>query len=105
MPSYRVTLVVGLLRPGTDPADVLPAAVDAARRRAQVEASDVGVVRGEARITVRFLETDDAAARVVARDVAAHAGGLAEVGDPRVTRRWGARWFPLDSPGWRRPTG
>jgi hypothetical protein len=66
MPSYRITLGVGALRAGTDPQSVLPTAAAAARELTTVEAWDLAVVRGEARMR-----------------------------SPQLTRRWGARWYPL----------
>lgn len=94
MPSYRVTLAVGLLRPGADPEAVLPTAAAAARALTTVEAYDVGVVRGEARVTVRFLADTDAAAHTVADAVEAGVRALAATSGGRLTRRWGARWHP-----------
>nr|WP_069388091.1 hypothetical protein [Cellulosimicrobium cellulans] len=94
MPSYRVTLGVGLLHPGADPEAVLPGAVDAARGLTTVEAYDVGVVRGQARVTVRFLADGDEAAHAVARAVEDGVRAHAATSDRRVTRRWGARWYP-----------
>ncbi|MBD5785103.1 hypothetical protein IF650_02815 [Cellulosimicrobium terreum] len=94
MPSYRVSLAVGLLRPGVDPESVLPAAAAAARARTTVEAHDVGVVRGEARITVRFLADTDATAHDVADAVEAGVRSLAATSGGRLTRRWGGRWYP-----------
>ncbi|ARU51059.1 hypothetical protein CBR64_05710 [Cellulosimicrobium cellulans] len=94
MPSYRVTLAVGLLRPGADPEAVLPAAAAAARDLTTVEAYDVGVVRGEARVTVRFLADTDAAAHDVADAVEAGVRAHAATSGGRLTRRWGARWHP-----------
>ncbi|TWH33806.1 hypothetical protein [Isoptericola variabilis] len=94
MPSYRVSLAVGTLRPGVDPAAVLPAAADAARELATVETSDVGVVRGQARITVRFTTDSDDAAHAVADAVRARTTRLAATSDGTLTRRWGARWYP-----------
>lgn len=92
MPSYRVTLGVGTLRGTTAPEDVLPAAVAAARDLATVEAWDLGVVRGRARITVRFTVDDDPAAVAVGgRDPHRHgprdgrpAAGDAALGQPVV---------------------
>ncbi|WP_344248797.1 hypothetical protein [Isoptericola hypogeus] len=92
MPSYRVSLAVGLLQPGVDPADVLPAAADAARELTTVEAYDVGVVRGRARITVRFDAPDDAAAHRVADAVQERVDALADTFGGQLTRRWGNRW-------------
>jgi hypothetical protein len=94
VPSYRVSLAVGTLRPGVDPATVLPAAADAARALATVEAADVGVVRGQPRITVRFTADSDDAAHAVADAVRARTEQLAATSDGTLTRRWGARWYP-----------
>ena len=94
MPSYRVILAVGLLRPGADPEAVLPAAAAAASARTTVEAYDVGVVRGEARVTVRFLADGDEAAHDVAHAVEAGVRTFAATSGRRLTRRWGARWYP-----------
>ena len=94
MPSSRVSLAVGLLQPGVDPADVLPAAADAARELATVEAYDVGVVRGRARITVRFTAEDDAVAHRVADAVQDRVDALADTFGGTLTRRWGGRWQP-----------
>ncbi|PZR53362.1 hypothetical protein DNL40_07525 [Xylanimonas oleitrophica] len=94
MPSYRVTLAVGTLQPGADPAAVLPAAADAARELATVEAWDVGVVRGQARITVRFMADTDGDAHQVAEHVQDAVDRLADTWGTRVTRRWGNRWHP-----------
>ena len=55
-------MVVGDLRPGVDPAVVLPAAADAAAELTAVEAQYLEVVRGEPRLTVRFEAPDDEAA-------------------------------------------
>lgn len=52
MPSFRVTMTVGALRPGVPADRVLPSAADAAAELTTVEASSVNVVRGEARLTV-----------------------------------------------------
>jgi len=94
VPSYRVTLAVGLLRPGADPEAVLPAAAAAARALTTVEAYDVGVVRGEARVTVRFLADTDADAHRVADAVEAGVREHAATSGGRLTRRGGARWHP-----------
>lgn len=95
MPSYCVTLAVGLLHPGVDPADVLPSAADAARALTKVEAQDVGVVAGQARVTVRYLAIGDPGARRIAEAVLARTAELAQVSEARVSRRSGSRWLPL----------
>jgi hypothetical protein len=95
MPSYRITLGVGALRAGTDPQSVLPAAAAAAREVTTVEAWDLAVVRGEPRITVRFTADDDEGALHVGRHTNAVVETLADVRTQQLTRRWGARWYPL----------
>lgn len=95
MPSYRVSAAVGLLRPGTQAPDVLPAAVDVARGLVTVEAFDVAVVRGAARVTVRYEARDDASARRAGWAVLARLDELAEISGRTVTRRFGSRWYPL----------
>jgi hypothetical protein len=96
VPSYRVTLAVGLLQPGVDPASVLPAAADAARGLTKVEAQDVAVVAGEARVVVRYLALGDTGARTVGDRVADQVRALAEVRRVGVDRRDGPRWTPVD---------
>ncbi|WP_210481566.1 hypothetical protein [Naasia sp. SYSU D00948] len=93
MPSYRVTLTVGALRPGVPPESVLPAAADAVKELTTLEASSVAVVRGEPRLVVRFTAEDDEIARQIAAHAASVAGQLAEVLDARVTRRSRNRWL------------
>ncbi|MDM7830394.1 hypothetical protein [Cellulomonas edaphi] len=95
MPSYRVSAAVGLLQPGTDAAQVLPEAVAVAEQRVVVEAFDLAVVRGEARVTLRFDAPDDQTARQVGWGVLARLDELADISGRQVTRRWGARWLPL----------
>ncbi|WP_431245254.1 hypothetical protein [Leifsonia xyli] len=93
MPSFRVIVPVGRLRPGVDPRSIEPAAADAAREQAVVEASSVDVVAGEARLTVRFTGDDVRSAIRVAEHTIARIETLAETGDWRVTERVGGRWF------------
>ena len=95
MPSYRVAVAVGLLRPGTRAPDLLPELVRTAEELALVEAHDLSVVRGQARLTIRFTGDDDASARRTAWAVLARADELAETAEPRFTRRYGARWYPV----------
>jgi hypothetical protein len=93
VPSFRVILAVGRLRPGVDPRSVEPAAADAARELAVVEASSVDVVAGEARITVRFTEDDVPRALRVAEHTVARVRDVADIGAWRLTERVGGRWF------------
>ncbi len=95
MPSYRVTLAVGALRPGVAPAAVLPGAADAAREVAIVEASDVQVVSGQARIVVRFTADDGEIAAQVGAHVASRTAQLAAVTGWRLTEQVGGRWEPV----------
>ena len=98
MTSYRITLAVGRLAPGIAPETVLPAAADAARARVTVEAYDIAVVRGEARLTVRYTAESNGQAVDVARRVRAVVSGLVDVTSAGLSRRYGARWHvvPLD---------
>ncbi len=95
VPSYRVSIGVGLLRPGVDPAHVLPTAAAAARELATVEASDLAVTHGEARITVRFTVADDERALAVGQHVVATVDGLGDTTRPTLDRRAGPRWTPV----------
>jgi hypothetical protein len=95
VPSYRLRLVPGLLHRGVDPAAVLPAAVEAARQHTTVEAGTIEVVRGEPRVTVRYEAPDDQTASDVGQAVIARVGELVVVETSRVTRRFGARWYPM----------
>ena len=88
---------VTFLRPGTEPEAVLPAAAGAARERTTVESYDVAVVRGAARITVRFTAEDNSAAVDVACAVHGAVVALAGVTSPDLARRYGPRWHPV---GW-----
>lgn len=95
MPSFRVTATIGLLRPGVAPDRLLPAAADAARELATVEAYDVGIVAGRARITVRFQAETPRQAAQVHEHVCATAGALADIEDAALSRRYGGRWHPV----------
>jgi hypothetical protein len=95
VPSYRVRMVATLVHRGVDPTDVLPAAVAAARERTAVEAGQLDVVRGQPVLTVRFEAPDDVAAAMVGRAVVARVDELVDVQGSRVTRRFGARWYPM----------
>jgi cysteine sulfinate desulfinase/cysteine desulfurase-like protein len=98
MPSFRVTIAVGALRRGVAPQSVLPAAAAAARGLTTLEASELTVVRGMPRITVRFTCDADAAAVSVAGEVVEATRRLAEVPTWQVTRRDGGRWYPVRPP-------
>jgi hypothetical protein len=92
VPSYRITMTVGRLRPGVDPAEVLPAAAAEAARIATLEANDLQVVRGEPRLTVRFTAEDDPAAERIAAVVRTRTTQLVDVPRASITRRDGGSW-------------
>jgi len=75
------------------PNAVLPAARAAVVELAILEASDLQVVRGEARIVVRFTADDRELATQVGRHVASAMSGVAEVTGWRLTERVGGRWL------------
>ena len=95
MPSYCVTMALGALHRGVDPADVLPTAVDTARALTAVEAGTVEIRRGHALVVVRFEASDDQEASDVGRAVVRRIDELVVVESSRTTRRYGARWYPL----------
>ncbi|WP_423921785.1 hypothetical protein ACPEEZ_01455 [Frigoribacterium sp. 2-23] len=97
MPSYRVTLSIGTLRPGVRPDQVLPAAAESAAQFTTVEARDLDVVRGEPRLVVRYEGADDTVAVRIAAVVESSVGVLADVLDGRVTRRDGGAWTLVGS--------
>ncbi|WP_022887046.1 hypothetical protein [Glaciibacter superstes] len=95
MPSYRVTLTIGALRPGVAPDAVLPAAAAAAAELTTVEASDVTVASGMARMIVRFTADDAELAVQIGRHVAQMTDAVAEPLAWRVTERVRSRWLPV----------
>jgi hypothetical protein len=95
VPDYRVTLSIGALRPGVAPDTVLPTASAAASELTMVEASDLAIVAGEARIRVRFEAEDGELATQIADHVAAVTQTVAEVARYSVTERVKGRWFSV----------
>jgi hypothetical protein len=95
MPSYRVTMTIGMLRPGVDPGAVLPAARQAALDVTTLEAADLAVVARSARITIRFTADDAEIAAQVAAHVIARTGEAAEVTRAAVTERVRGDWVPV----------
>jgi hypothetical protein len=92
MPSYRVTLTMGAVRAGVDPGAILPSAASAARELTTVEASDIAVVAGQARIIVRYMAEDADVALQFGEHVARSVQQLAAVAGYSVTERVGNRW-------------
>lgn len=93
MPSFRVTLTIGALQPGVAPQSVLPSAAAAAGELATVEASDLGIVSGAPRLTIRFTADDAELAAQIGGHVAAATAAKAEVLIWKVTERVKGKWF------------
>jgi hypothetical protein len=92
VPSYRVLLTVGSLRPGVRPDGLLPSAAASAATLTTVEASDIMMMRGEPQLVVRFTGADDQTALDVGSAVESAVAGLADLRGARVTRRDGGAW-------------
>ena len=88
-------MTIGVLAAGVGPEQVLPGAAAAIREVAIVEASDLAVVGGSARVTVRFTGDDDPHANRVALHGIEGTRLMASVVTWRVTRRDGGRWTPV----------
>ncbi|MCU1533745.1 MAG: hypothetical protein JWR53_226 [Glaciihabitans sp.] len=97
MPSYRVTMTMGALAPGIDPAAVLPTARAAGMQLTTVEAADVAVVAWTARITIRFTGEDAEVATQIASHIVAVTGTVAAVTGAKVSQRVRGDWVPVDS--------
>jgi hypothetical protein len=95
VPDYRVTMTIGAIAAGVAPSAVLPAAEAAASELTMVEAADLAIVRGAARITVRFEAEDAELAVQIADHVASVTAGSAQVLEYRVTERVKGRWFAV----------
>ncbi len=92
VPSFRVIIGIGALRPGVHPATVLPGIADAVGEVATVEASSVELIAGEPRVVIRFTADDAAHAERIAEEADATAGAVARVLSRFLTRRVGGRW-------------
>ena len=95
MPSFRVILGIGALRPGAQPAILLPAVAESVATLTTVEANSVELVAGEPRIVIRFTADDPEHALRIAAEVDAATGALAQVTSRRVTKRVGGRWLRI----------
>lgn len=100
MPSYRVELEIGALRPRGAPEEVMDAAV-ASLGSLHVDATDLQVSDGAPFIFVRFTvpaagETEeDRTAGVAARRMRGAVGRVAVTGRHRLLRRRGGDWVPV----------
>ncbi len=100
MPSFRLELEIGDLRPGRSPEEVMAAARSALGDH-HIDATDVAVTGGTPRIRLRFTVPDsseveeNATARLAAvrtRDAVQLVAGTAGLW---IQRRRGGRWLPL----------
>ena len=100
MPSFRLELEIGQLRPGRAPNEVMDAA-RAALSAHHVDATDIAVNHGIPRILVRYSvpESSEADENLAARQAAVRARDcvveVAGTGQLWVMRRRGGRWLPL----------
>ncbi|WP_243694786.1 hypothetical protein [Labedella populi] len=85
-------MTIGMLRPGVSPERVQPTAADAAEEVAVLESSSVDVVRGQARLVVRFTADDVELALQVARHIVTSTDHVAQALDAVVTERDGGTW-------------
>jgi hypothetical protein len=92
MPSYRVILDVGALRPGVAAPAVADGASAAAAAWTTVEAVQIGLVRGVPQLTVRFTSVGPEEAGLIAADVVAAATALAVIPRWRLAERHQTRW-------------
>jgi len=95
VPSYRVTLAVGALAPGTAPDAVLPEAARLVGELTVVEAKDVQLLRGVPCVVVRYEAPTDEIAEAVAEHTVDGFTRVASVRSSAVTRRDGGRWTPV----------
>lgn len=100
MPSYRVELEIGSLRPRSDPEEVMDAAV-ASLGSLHVDATDLKVSDEAPFILVRFTVPaasemeEDRAAQGAACRMRDAVGRVAAIGRHRVLRRRGGDWVPV----------
>ncbi|MCU1407850.1 MAG: hypothetical protein JWQ43_4153 [Glaciihabitans sp.] len=95
MPSYRVTITAGAVRPGFAAASALPTAKAATAELTVVEAADLGIVAGSARIVVRFEAEDAELAGQIAAHTTEKTNTVVEVLGWQLTQRVRNRWVPL----------
>ena len=88
-------MTIGAVRPGVSPATVLPAAKAAAAELTMVEAADLTVVAGSARIVIRFESDDAEIATQIAEHVVAMTRESVDVPVFTVTQRGKGRWVTV----------
>lgn len=100
MPSYRLELEIGQLRPGAAPHQVMDAAVSSCEGQ-HVDATDVVVIGGTPRIRVRFSVAassggeEDTVAREAAAGMRRAVEQVAATGRQRLLRRRRGDWLPV----------
>lgn len=99
MPSFRAVQEISDVRPGYRPEEVLDAAAAACERSGHVvEARDIEVIAGRARIWVRYtiadaaLDEEDLEAWEVADEICTSVRRIAFAGVAQPFRRVGGRW-------------
>jgi len=99
VPSYRLELEIGDLRPGKTPNQVMEAALSSLGHH--VDATDITVIDGTARILVRFTVPassaagEDTTAQVAARHTCEAVEPIASTGRHRLLRRRRGSWLAL----------
>lgn len=95
MPSYRVTVSIESLHPGILPATVVPRAAATAAEMTTVEASDLTIVGGAARVIVRYTADDAASALQIGAHVVGDLRTIAELRASLVTERIKGTWVSV----------
>ena len=108
MPSYRLELEIGDLRPGRTPNQVMNAVLSSLEHH--IDATDITVIDGTPRILVRFTVPassaagEDTAAQVAVRHTREAVQHIASTGGHRLLRRRRGSWLALGSlrpaPAW-----
>ena len=88
-------MIIGALQPGGSPASVLPTAEAAAAELTTMEASDLALVKGSPRVTVRFTADDPQRALSIARHVIEATRTLADPVSSVVTQRVQGSWVAV----------
>lgn len=95
MPSYRVTVDVGLIRPGVAAPDVLPLVAAAIAKRTTVEANDIKISSGRPQLVIRFTGSDPGFAKETVQESLADIDDVIEVLAIQVTARHKNRWYGI----------
>jgi hypothetical protein len=99
VPSYRLELEIGDLRPGKTPNQVMETAVSSLGHH--VDATDITVVAGTPRIVLRFsvpassAAEEDTAARMAVRSTREAVVQVADTGRHRLLRRRRGSWLAI----------